>query len=333
MWRGDPSVNRYVDTWVAPRLAQRFGVTLNAVPGQGADLVNTLVVERDVHRRTGTIDLVWINGETFFNLRREGLLYGPWAGRLPNAADVDSASPLIARDFEQVPDGYESPWGTVQFALFYDTVRTPHPPETYEALARWIHEHPGRFTYDQQFTGLTFIKGLMYALNGGVARFQGGFDSVRYAAARDRTFAWLERVRPDLWRGGVTYPQDIAQLDRLFANGEVDFAMSNNQNDLVTNTRSGIFPPTARGLVLHDGTIANTHYVGIPFNAPNPAGAMVVANFLLSHEAQDEKAKPEVWADGTVLKGDTATHQYAVPEVAPEYSIHLQDDWRARIRR
>jgi putative spermidine/putrescine transport system substrate-binding protein len=332
MWRGDPSVNTYVDRWVAPRLQQQFGVTLNAVPGQGADLVNALVVERDAHRTIGTIDLVWINGETFFNLRREGLLYGPWAGRLPNAADVDSASPIISRDFEQIPGGYESPWGTVQFALTYDTTRTPNPPQTYAALATWIRAHPGQFTYDQSFTGLTFLKGLMYALNGGVARFQGGFDSARYTAARDRTFAWLAGVAPYLWRRGAAYPEDLAQLDRLFANREVDFTMSNNQNDVVTKARSGIIPTTSRALILRDGTIANTHYVGIPFNAPNVAGAMVVANFLLSPEAQHEKADPDVWGDGSVLKGDAASRRYAVPEVAPEYSIHLQDDWRARIR-
>src|SRR5215203_2768109 len=29
MWRGDPSINAYVDAWVAPRLRERYGVTLN----------------------------------------------------------------------------------------------------------------------------------------------------------------------------------------------------------------------------------------------------------------------------------------------------------------
>jgi putative spermidine/putrescine transport system substrate-binding protein len=355
MWRGDPSINAYVDRWVAPRLAARYGITLNPVPGHGAQLVNDLVVQRDAGRAVGAADLVWINGEAFFNLRHQGLLYGPWAGRLPNAVSVDSASPIIARDFEQTPNGFESPWGTVQFALIYDSVRTPRPPRSYDELAAWIQAHPGRFTHDQQFTGLTFLKGLMYTLGGGVAHFQGGFDSVRYVRSRDATFAWLRRVTPGFWRGGATYPQDVAQLERLFADGEVDFAMSNNQNDVVTKVRQGVLPPTARALVLRDGTIANAHYVGIPYNAPNPAGAMVVADFLLSPEAQLEKLKPDVWADGTVLARDRlpsawaaafahvtddpravspdSLRRYAVPEVAPEYSIRLQEDWRAQIRR
>src|SRR5690606_27668971 len=90
-------------------------------------------------------------------------------------------------------------------------------------------------------------------------------------------------------------------MHRLFANNEIDFSMSNNQNDVINKVRQGVLPPSARAMVLRDGTIANAHYVGIPFNAPNPAGAMVVANLLLSPEAQLEKLKPEVWADGTVL--------------------------------
>ena len=98
------------------------------VSGQGAGILNHLVVERDAGRGAGTTDLLWINGETFANLRAERLLDGPWAGRLPNAAYVDSASPIVARDFEQDPEGYESPWGRVQLALIYDTARTPDPP-------------------------------------------------------------------------------------------------------------------------------------------------------------------------------------------------------------
>ena len=82
--------------------------------------------------------------------------------------------------------------------------------------------------------------------------------------------------------------------------------MSNNQNEAVTKAMQGVLPATSRALVLRDGTIANAHFLGIPFNAPNAAGAMVVANFLLSPEAQLEKQRPTVWADGTVLQPGAA---------------------------
>lgn len=354
MWRGDPSVNAFVDGWVAPRLHERYGITLNTVAGQGPEIVNELVVERQAGA-TGSADLVWINGETFSNLRAEGLLGGPWAGRLPNAAYVDSASSIVMRDFEQDPAGYESPWGQVQFALIYDTVRTPHPPRSFAELAEWIRANPGRFTHDQQFTGMTFLKMLMYAESGGVKAFQGGFDESRYQAGSARVWAWLDGVRGDFWRGGEAYPPGVADLHRLFANQEVDFSMSNNQNEVISKVRQGVLPPTARALLLRDGTIANTHYVGIPYNAPNPAAAMVVANFLLSPEAQLEKQRPEVWADYTVLDirrlppewrerfqtleedpralPRDSLAKYVRPEVAPEYHERLSADWRSRIRR
>ena len=353
MWRGDPSINAYVDGWVAPRLRERYGIELRAVEGQGAELVNQLVVEREARSR-GTADLVWINGETFGNLRRAGLLWGPWAQRLPSAAWVDSASPIVARDFEQDPAGYESPWGRVQFALVYDSARTPSPPRTVDELSVWIRAHPGRFTHDQGFTGVTFLKILMYALGGGVDRFRGGFREDAYAEGSARVWEWLGEVRPALWREGRAYPAGVAELHRLFANGEVDFTMSNNHNEVVTKVRQGVLPATSRALLLRDGTIANSHYLGIPANAPNPAGAMVAADFLLSPEAQLEKLKPEVWADGTVLDvarvpapwrerfralerdpralpADSLT-RYAVPEVAPAYHERLSADWRTRIR-
>lgn len=353
MWRGDPSINRYVEDWVAPRLLDRYGIRLRAVQGQGAELVNQLTVEREAGAR-GFADLLWINGETFHQLRSEALLQGPWAHILPSAAFVDSTSAVILTDFERPVDGWESPWGQVQFAMIYDSLRTPEPPRTIEELGAWIQANPGRFTHDQSFTGVTFLKGLMYALNGGVERFQGGFDEAIYQEASAPVWAWLEEHTPHFWRGGAAYPAEVAELHRLFANREVDVSFSNNQNEVVTKVRQGIFPETARATVLRDASIANAHYLGIPFNARNPAGAMVVADFLLSPEAQLEKARPDVWGDGTVLAaarlpaewrerfetlesdpraipGDTL-NRYARPEVAAEYHERILEDWRTRIR-
>ncbi|MBA3342958.1 MAG: ABC transporter substrate-binding protein [Gemmatimonadaceae bacterium] len=353
MWRGDPSINGYVDRWVAPRLRQRYGIILKTVDGRGPEIVNQLTVERDA-RANGSADLVWINGETFNNLRKEALLWGPWAHRLPHALYVDSLSAIVMRDFEQPTGGWESPWGRVQFTLIYDSARVLRPPQTVPALENWIRANPGRFTHDQQFTGTTFLKSLMYALGGGAVVFQGGFSEERYRAGSQRVWSWLDGVRPSFWRRGATYPAGVADLHRLFANGEVDFTMSYNQNEVITKVRQGVLPATSRAIVLREGSIANTHYVGIPFNARNPAGAMVVANLLLSPEAQLEKLRPEVWADGTVLdlrkmppelsdsfrvlmddpRGvphDTLL-RYQVPEVAPEYTERLSRDWRSRIR-
>jgi putative spermidine/putrescine transport system substrate-binding protein len=81
---------------------------------------------------------------------------------------------------------------------------------------------------------------------------------------------------------------------------------------------------------------------------------MVVADFLLSPEAQLEKLKPSVWADGTVLDIESVPEpwrsgfqslerdplalpadslaKYARPEVAPEYHERMLEGWRTRVR-
>jgi putative thiamine transport system substrate-binding protein len=56
-----------------------------------------------------------------------------------------------------------------------------------------------------------------------------------------------------------------------------------------------------RTFILKAGTIGNTHFVAIPFNAAHKPAAMVVADFLMSPEAQAHKQDPRVWGDGTVL--------------------------------
>ena len=94
--------------------------------------------------------------------------------------------------------------------------------------------------------------------------------------------------------------------------------------------------------------MANSHFLAIPFNARSPDGAVVVANFLLSPEAQARKAKVSVWGDPTVLdlaalspsdrqlfdeRSGTATVSAAglvVPEPHPSWAAELARAWLAR---
>ena len=52
------------------------------------------------------------------------------------------------------------------------------------------------------------------------------------------------------------------------------------------------------------GTIGNTHFLAIAFNASAREAAQVLANFLLSPQAQARKADIAVWGDPTVLALD-----------------------------
>ena len=83
--------------------------------------------------------------------------------------------------------------------------------------------------------------------------------------------------------------------------GELDISISFNPNEASAAVKSGQLPDSARTYTFTDGTIGNTHFVTIPFNAKAKAGAMVVANYFISAEAQARKADPQYWGDPTVL--------------------------------
>lgn len=60
---------------------------------------------------------------------------------------------------------------------------------------------------------------------------------------------------------------------------------------------SGVYPETVGSFVFDTGTIGKSHYLAVPYNAPEKGAALLVMDFLQSPEAQIDKMKAEVWGD------------------------------------
>lgn len=298
LWGGSVSTNENVDRDIGGPLAERFDITLNRVPiSDTADAVSQIIDEADAGVTSGgSIDLVWINGENFRTLKDADLLYGPWARDLPNAAFVPWGNPTVDFDFGTAVDGYESPWGRAQFVFEYDSELVPVPPTTFEDLESWIHDHPGLFTYPAipDFTGSGFVRHVFYWIAGGPGPFLGDFDQTTFDEIAPMVWEYLNRIEPDLWRGGDTYPE-AALMEDLLANQEIAFNMNYSPGNATLKIREGVYPETIRTFVMDTGTLANLNYVAIPFNANNPAAAMVAADFILSPEFQLVMADPDRW--------------------------------------
>lgn len=287
MWSGDEARNRFFQTTVTRELANRLGISLRLVPtADPADVVNKLLTERRAGRDVGgSIDVVWINGENFRTAKQGGVLWGPFATRLPNSGRYEPSASRA--DFGTTIDGYEAPWEYAQFVFAHDSARVTTPPATLAELKAWIAAHPGRFTYPAvpDFTGSAFIRHVLVHASGVPPEmFAQPFDEALYAKASQSAIAWLRDIRKSLWRGGDTYPANPAELQRLFANGEVDFAMNYGPTFAADLIARGLLPATVRTFVLREGTLANYSFLAIPFNAANPAGALAVVNHLLSAE-------------------------------------------------
>ena len=145
-WAGSEQTNAYLQ-WVAQQVQASFGVKLQHVKiTDTADVVKRVRAEKAAGRTAseGTVDLVWINGENFAAMKREGLLFGPWAETLPHFKLVDVAGkPTTLNDFSVPTEGMESPWGMAQFTLFADSKRLPQPPQSMQALLALVNDKFG----------------------------------------------------------------------------------------------------------------------------------------------------------------------------------------------
>lgn len=353
MYGGFASANAYVNGYVAPQVMERYGIKLRQVPVKDiAEVVGKILVEKQAGKTEGgEVDLMWINGENFRTCKRNNLLFGPFADLLPNQKLVDWNRASVAADFGEPVQGFESPWGSAQVVMIYDSKRIPHPPQTMGALLAWIRAHPGRFTYPAppDFTGSVFVRHVFYYVSGDVNSWQGEFDEQDFARAADKTYQLLNDIAPNLWRQGKTYPQSPVQLHQLLADGEVDFAMSYHPAEASEMILHGLYPDTVRTFVFQEGTISNTHFVAIPFNAADKEAAMVVANFLISPEAQLQKADIKVWGDlpaidiqrldagwqekfrnlprGIATLSNEELQSHRLPEPPSEILIRLEKGW------
>ena len=93
-----------------------------------------------------------------------------------------------------------------------------------------------------------------------------------FAAVTAPLWPWLEEIRPHLWRRGATFPASGPALHQLLDDGEVDFSMAFNPAEASAAIAAGRLPESVRSFILEDGTIGNTHFVAIPFNAAHQAG-------------------------------------------------------------
>lgn len=309
MWGGSDSINRYLDDWVAPRIKEQFDVTLKRVPMNDAqDIINQLLDEKLAGKTGGSMDIIWINGENFKAAKDNELLWGDFTGQLPNFNDfVDQDAPEIAEDFGEPVNGLEAPWGKAQFVFVHDDNKSPNPPASMEELAEWVKENPGQFTYPAlpDFTGSAFVRHVLYETTGGYEQYQVPAEDIDDLQQRmEPMWQYLNDIEPFLWREGETYPESLAKQDQLYASGEIGMTMSYDPALAASEVLKGRFPQSTRTFLLENGTLANTHFLSIPFNSSDKAGALVAINELLSPEAQTAKLSPENWGDLSSLDLD-----------------------------
>ena len=306
-WAGDERTNAFI-AWVGDEVGKRYGVTVRQVNLKDtAEAVTRVVSEKTAGRDSGgSVDLVWINGPNFLAMKEKGLLHGPFTQVMPNYRLVDTTTQRSnVVDFTVPVDGLESPWRLAQLVYVYDSARhrLESLPRSMPALLDWSRAHPGRLTHPtvRNFLGATFLKQALVELAPNPEVLQAPATDASFATVTAPLWAWYDRLRPHLWRAGREFPESGPAQRQLLNDGDIDVLITFNPAEAATAIANKLLPPSVRVFGMANGTIGNTSFVAIPYNAAHKEGAMVVANFLIDPLAQARQQDPTVLGNATVL--------------------------------
>lgn len=302
-WGGDNAVNQYLD-WVSGEMKTHYAINLKIVRlADAADAVKRIQTEAASGRKTGgSVDLLWVNGENFRTLKDAGLLQTQWAQMLPNWRYVDTQQP-VTEDFAIPTEGAESPWGGAQLTFIANRDITEQPPRSAQALLEFARAHPGTVTYPRppDFTGTAFLEQLLITLTAKPQALKSAPNPATFAEVTAPLWQYLDALHPALWREGKDFPPTPARMDALLNSGTLRISLTFNPAHAQQKIARGELPKNSYSFGFSQGMLGNVHFVTIPANARASAGAKVVANFLLSPEAQLRKADPTFWGDPSVL--------------------------------
>lgn len=288
-WGGDEERNRFLSTTVADALKEKYDLTLEVVGMDIDQILSQLSGEKQAGVDTGVIDMIWINGENFYSAKENGLLFGPFADKLPsykqyiNAEDEENQT-----DFGYPIEGYEAPYGKAQMVLIGDSARAPEMPQNADELLAFAQKYKGQVTYPAppDFTGSAFVRNIIYDICGAEQFMSMEADKETVRAAVAPAMEYLRTLNPYLWNEGKTFPASSTDVENMFLDGELVLHMSYSPYAVATGMENGTYPETAQTFLFDKGTIGNTNYMAIAYDSPNKAGAMVAINYILSAEGQ-----------------------------------------------
>ena len=305
-WGGAENINTYIN-WAVETVKKTYNINVKHVKiSDTSNVVSRILAEKNAkNNKNGAVDLVWINGENFSSMKRNNLLLKEnWVFELPNSKFLDfKNNPSLLNDFGIPTDGMEMPWGVSQLNFYYDSKYINMPPKSALSLKKYILNNRGRFTFPQppDFVGTSFLKQILIELIADKSILKREYIKSEHEKMLNPLWNWLDAVTPNLWRNGKNYPSNYLSLTELVADREIDIGMAFNIAHASNAISEGKLTNTVKSYIHNGGTLANVHFLSIPYNSSSIASAKVFINFLISPEAQLKKQNKDFWGDPSVL--------------------------------
>ena len=305
-WGGDDSLNDWLDNYYAPRLKEKYDITLERVPMDIDAILSQLSGEISTDKKDTLIRFIHTQNPRmkihprilpktrFFPLFiiTYSMLYGPFAEELPNFQSyIDTDDEETNADFCFPIEGYEAPYGKAQLVMIADTAVTPDLPTNTDEFMEFCKANKGKVTYPAlpDFTGSAFVRNVIYDICGYEQFMDMEADKETVKAAIEPALEYLRELNPYLWNEGKTFPKDSTALTNMYSDGEVVMDISYGAYSTATNIENGTYTETSQSFQFDKGTIGNTNYIAIAANSGNVAGAQVAINEMLDPEVQADR--------------------------------------------
>ncbi len=203
---------------------------------------------------------------------------------VPNIANVIDAT-------NRLPD--EIPYRGSQVLLAYNSDMVPanEVPKTYPELIQWIKDHPGQFVYnrpDKGGSGAAMVTRAIFEVTGkDPSLFKAGESDQTLIDQFPKAWALLSSIHHDIYEDG-SYPAGNTPVLELLANGSVSMIPAWSDQALQALSL-GTLPDNIKLAQLTDLPFTGGYaYSAIPANSTNQAGALALANFLLTPDMQQQ---------------------------------------------
>jgi len=300
-----------IETWltrsIVPGVLTNHNINLELIRKPMSEVIEKLRSQKINEIPTGSIDLIYIDDDSFKDMKTSELLYGPFLEKIPNYyANINPEDYEFIYEQGVKTDGHYVPVSRDQLMFIYDEDMILEPPSTMDTFVETLRTAPGQFSFPlpPEKSGVLFMETFIAAY----VDYEVLYETVPTRAAIEPLIKpamdALAKLKPKLWKEGAVFPSDEDQLDQLFYEGKVSFSLSTDTNKASRLAKAELYPYAARAFVFDDGTAGTNDGVVIAHSAPNKSGAMIVANYMISAEAQAYKYAPS--KGGSVPVVDTS---------------------------
>ncbi len=175
--------------------------------------------------------------------------------------------------------------------LAYNATTVPTPPKTLDDLLAWIKANPGKFTYNAPAgggAGYAFVQTVVDKYVSDATRQKMTTDVVPELEGEwTQGLSTLRGLNPYTYGKNGTYPANNTATLSLLASGQVDMGTVWS-DQFTTARRTGAMPANIKVTQISNPSLTGgASYLGIPRAATNIKGAQVLANWVLTPQAQN----------------------------------------------